>query len=388
MLINISDLVSEFKLHINGILHIQTNHKVLNNIYDSITEIVSKDSIAWIESNDREDFIKNCEINVIYEKISSLMTVDSILNKYNKNPNDYNFFNLYMCDKDQSLNILKGCINYLKSVNYIYTKVYTKSWPCPNDSCPLINDINKFLFENGFELIKYAIIEDGSGDAFYIRQPLYSTPYSSQLEQDKWVVHEILKNRRNGFFVEFGGHDGVTFSNTRYMENALGFQGICVEPNPKQYQMMLINRKCICSNELISSETGKTCEFVINGEYSGILDDNSGGNINACVVDKSVIKLTTISLYDLLQKYNAPNVIDYLSIDVEGHEYEILKTFRFDKYIFKCITIEHNEPHHGSKMRNDIRTLLESNGYKFVKGNDDIHRWGHGSIDDFYIYKI
>ena len=60
------------------------------------------------------------------------------------------------------------------------------------------------------------------------------------------------------------------------------------------------------------------------------------------------------------QKYNAPKNIDYLSIDTEGSEYEILKTFDFDKYNSKVITCEHNY----TPARNKIYSLLSANGYQ------------------------
>jgi hypothetical protein len=50
------------------------------------------------------------------------------------------------------------------------------------------------------------------------------------------------------------------------------------------------------------------------------------------------------------------------------------------------MTVEHNEPHQGPRQQMLIREILENNGYKYVKGNDDIHNWGHGPIDDFYIH--
>jgi hypothetical protein len=84
--------------------------------------------------------------------------------------------------------------------------------------------------------------------------------------------------------------------------------------------------------------------------------------------------------------YDAPKIIDYLSLDVEGHEFEILKNFPFEEYKIRCITVEHNEPHQGSELRIKIRRLLEANGYEFIKGNDDTQGWGHGPIDDFYLY--
>ncbi len=46
----------------------------------------------------------------------------------------------------------------------------------------------------------------------------------------------------------------------------------------------------------------------------------------------------------------------------------------------------HNEPHVGPAEQKRIRALLESKGYKYVRGNKDVHGWGHGPIDDFYVW--
>ena len=74
-------------------------------------------------------------------------------------------------------------------------------------------------------------------------------------------------------------------------------------------------------------------------------------------------------------KYNAPKVIDYLSFDIEGSEYEILSHFDFESYKFRVITCEHNY----TKMREKIYDLLISKGYrrKYV---------GLSELDDWYIY--
>jgi len=68
----------------------------------------------------------------------------------------------------------------------------------------------------------------------------------------------------------------------------------------------------------------------------------------------------TVSLEDLLKKNNAPKYIDYLSIDTEGSEYEILSAFNFDEFNIKVITVEHNFTH----QRELIFTLLTKHGYK------------------------
>ena len=70
-------------------------------------------------------------------------------------------------------------------------------------------------------------------------------------------------------------------------------------------------------------------------------------------------RLTTNSLEDFLEKHDAPRQIDYLSIDTEGSEYEILAAFPFEDWDIRLITVEHNF----TPMREDIRTLLERHGY-------------------------
>ena len=87
--------------------------------------------------------------------------------------------------------------------------------------------------------------------------------------------------------------------------------------------------------------------------------------------------IETISLVDLLKKYNAPKIIDYLSIDAEGSEFDILSNFDFDKYQFRVITCEHNN----TEMRQRIFKLLIAHGY--VRKFDDLSQF-----EDWYIKSI
>jgi FkbM family methyltransferase len=207
--------------------------------------------------------------------------------------------------------------------------------------------------------------------------------YHSQIGQDKWV-HSVLGNKSNGFFIELGACDGLYYSNTLFFEKTLGWNGICIEPNDNYIQDLRNNRTCIISNSLVYSEEGVEVDFSQCKAASGIIDEHIGP-FTKSTVENSVKKVTT-TLSNILQSSNAPSIIDYLSLDVEGQEYNILSTFPFDKYTFRCITVEHNEPHIGNKQQMLIRSLLEKNGYTYVKGNDDILNWGHGPIDDFYVY--
>ena len=71
------------------------------------------------------------------------------------------------------------------------------------------------------------------------------------------------------------------------------------------------------------------------------------------------IRLTTISLDDFLKKYDAPRTIDYMSVDTEGSEYDILSVFPFEDWDIRLLTVEHNY----TPARENICALLESHGY-------------------------
>jgi FkbM family methyltransferase len=205
--------------------------------------------------------------------------------------------------------------------------------------------------------------------------------YHSQIGQDKWV-HSVIGDKTNGYFVELGACDGLYLSNSLYFEQTHGWQGICIEPNDNYLENLRKNRSCHVSNELIYSHEGVTVPFSLCRGNSSILDENK----NPFTTTNNIVEKQTTTLSKIFDTYSAPSIIDYLSLDVEGQEYNILSTFPFDRYKFRCMTIEHNAPHVGPEMQTKIRNLLEANGYKYVKGNDDIHNWNHGPIDDFYIH--
>jgi hypothetical protein len=97
------------------------------------------------------------------------------------------------------------------------------------------------------------------------------------------------------------------------------------------------------------------------------------------VVDrnKRTIQIPTISLLDVLDNANAPSFIEYMSLDTEGSEYEILENFDFEKYTFGLIDVEHNyvEP-----RRTEIKNLLLSKGYIYKGENNFDDMYQHNSL--------
>lgn len=200
--------------------------------------------------------------------------------------------------------------------------------------------------------------------------------YKSQFEQDKHVL-DVYKDKKNGYFVDIGAYDGIESSNSFILEKEYGWNGICVECNPRYYQMLCDVRSCYKSNSAIYNINDRLMPFYDSGGYAGFVETNNHTHIT----NDPIINVTTQTLTTLLEKFNAPSFIEYLSLDTEGSEYEILKAHDFNRYKFGYICVEHN---HIEKNRKAIRELLETNGYVFARENGD-SRWG--VIDDEYRLK-
>jgi len=162
----------------------------------------------------------------------------------------------------------------------------------------------------------------------------------------------MAKGKRSGYFVEFGACDGIHLSNTSVLEKAFDWKGILAEPARVWQAGLKANRSAIVDLRCVSSETGLQIEFS---------EANQPGQ---SAVDKGQImvgekyRVTTVSLMDLLREHRAPRKIDYLSIDTEGSELEILESFDFEEYQFGFITVEQHRADH------PVTRLLESVGYK------------------------
>lgn len=182
----------------------------------------------------------------------------------------------------------------------------------------------------------------------------------AQLKQDMFVLHEV-KFKEGGYFVEFGATNGVDLSNTYMLEKEMGWTGILAEPALVWHDALPKNRSCHIDFDCVWARSGETLRFTepeaaelsTIRNYAG-LDEHAAARFFG-----KIYEVNTISLLDLLKKYNAPKEIDYLSIDTEGSEFDILNAFDFDAYKIKVITCEHNY----TPMREKIFDLLSSKGY-------------------------
>lgn len=200
----------------------------------------------------------------------------------------------------------------------------------------------------------------------------------SQLRQDLFVLSQ-LNFKENGYFVEFGATNGIELSNTYLLEKEFGWRGILAEPARIWKRELLENRNGPIEDNCVWSKSDCEIKFLESSspELSTIT------NFKSLDLNKKIRKtaktysVRTISLNDLLSKHGAPDYIDYLSIDTEGSEYEILKELDFSKYSIGVITCEHNF----TTNRELIFELLTSHSYRRVLTN-------LSNFDDWYVKDI
>lgn len=200
------------------------------------------------------------------------------------------------------------------------------------------------------------------------KKKFYLYEKMSQLDQDKNVL-EFYSQKKNGFFLEIGAYDGIEMSNTLLLEK-VGWTGICVEPLPKMYEKLVNNRKCKTYQLAIDIESGKSLSFVeaemLSGDITRIDKDRIVKTFGSQKLENT-ITVKTINLTDLLIDAGAPTFIDFLSLDTEGSELDILRGHDFSLYKFGYISVEHN---YKQPARKQIREFLESKGYTFFQENE------------------
>jgi FkbM family methyltransferase len=196
----------------------------------------------------------------------------------------------------------------------------------------------------------------------------------SQLRQDLFVLAE-LDFKKNGYFVEFGATNGIDLSNTYLLEKNFGWRGILAEPAKCWHRALRENRRSSIEINCVWRDSTSVLNFneVEIAELSTITSYRKADMHASRRKIGHSYSVNTISLNDLLDKYSAPDEIDYLSIDTEGSEFEILSNLDFGRYQFKIITCEHNF----TPIREKILELLTQHGY--VRKYSGFSKW-----DDWY----
>jgi FkbM family methyltransferase len=162
----------------------------------------------------------------------------------------------------------------------------------------------------------------------------YSLCTSKKIQIDLLLDH-IFKSKTNGFFIELGANDGITFSNTAFFEFHRGWMGVLIEPSVNSYNECVKNRpNSQCFNLVCVSNDYK--DETIRGDFNGGMMSSVDGKRNNTT---DLVECKVSTLEKILDSVGA-TTIDFLSLDTEGYEYDILCGLNLNKYRPKYMLIE------------------------------------------------
>ncbi len=192
----------------------------------------------------------------------------------------------------------------------------------------------------------------------------YSLKSYSQ-EGEDMILRRIFEKQKTGFYVDVGAHHPKRFSNTYFFYRA-GWKGINIDAMPgsmeqfKKYRPRDINLEIAVSDEKEEFTYYAFNEPALNG-FSKKISDSRNGNENYKIIFSK--KMKTNRLEDVLDEYFSPeNAIDFMSIDVEGLDFQVLKSNNWDKYVPKVILCE--------ALNSNLKEVKTSEIYKLMIETD------------------
>jgi FkbM family methyltransferase len=198
--------------------------------------------------------------------------------------------------------------------------------------------------------------------------------YASQAGQDR-VIDRLLGEKSGGTFVDVGGYDGVTGSNTLFLEQRRNWTGILIEPVAAHLDTARSIRRCTCLACAVSPEEGKAEFLEIQGGYtqmSGLLETYDPALLHRVREDQrhreTLLSVETRPLSSILIETKLPHP-DYVSLDIEGGERAVLESFPFSRHRISAWSIENNTG------KSEINRIMTAQGYDLVEfcGPDEIY---------------
>jgi len=187
-------------------------------------------------------------------------------------------------------------------------------------------------------------------------------------------------NKTKRFFIEAGAHDGIGGSNTLRFELNPLWSGLLVEPNPQSYELLRSRGRnawtlpsCLSTKpqpEIVEFDSAGLLGGIINQDIEKKPGDGGGSE------NRETLKMQCVPLYSVLLALDNPRV-DFMSLDIEGADMQVLKTIPYDKVDISVLMIE--VEHLGEIFEGDndtLRQFLHEKGYVFYR---------RLNIDDIYI---
>lgn len=192
--------------------------------------------------------------------------------------------------------------------------------------------------------------------------PVLEFPEGIKSKGQKNQVDRILQhfnNKKNGFFIEAGAWDGEQLSNTIFLETQLGWTGLLVEPNKGAFDLLVTKKRnsysinsCLATRgyaEKVKFDTANLLGKIAidddpnkEAKENDILYFENSPEFQHKEIARETVTVQCFPLYSILLALGNPRV-DFLSLDIEGSEMDVLRTIPFDKIDIELLLIETNQ---------------------------------------------
>tara|TARA_R110002020_G_scaffold24229_5_gene79934 strand:- start:78 stop:896 length:819 start_codon:yes stop_codon:yes gene_type:complete len=187
----------------------------------------------------------------------------------------------------------------------------------------------------------------------------YGLHQRAQILQDLAYLKFFEAHPGEGFFVEVGVGDGTHLSNSHLFEKQFGWDGLLVEPNPAFHDRIRASRSASLETSAAFDSAGRM-DFVCSGELSGLVAETGRDHHRR---EGRIVAVPTATLTEIFQRHSVPERIQFLSIDTEGAELNVLRGLDFSKYAVDFVAVEHN---FDAAKRDAINRLMADRGFRNV----------------------
>ena len=318
----------------------------IDNDFNNWIEYIYSDGFDRTRKHGGVNVFNHCfcnQLNWLKDPVGKLIEINKIL-KYENNEYDHLYANILKLSKYDSSTMVHP------TNHSHYSQYYTKK---------------------SIELVSKHYQEDL--DYFdYNFEYIHDIKSYSQYKQEEFVQN-YFNNKKDGIFIELGGLDGIRHSNTFLLEKKYNWSGLIIEPSPSLYKELKINRNVFTENALVGDKKRENVEFLYIKDKTkciglqGVVENYNPKHLERAMRELNnksyeIIKMDMVPLQQLCDKHNISKV-DYLSLDVEGSELNVLEGINFAKLDITLIGVEINY----NDDKDKIYDILNKNGYTFLK---------------------
>lgn len=196
--------------------------------------------------------------------------------------------------------------------------------------------------------------------------PVVQSSSKKNISAEADQVWSFFNKRPNGFFVEVGANDPEYRSQTWLLEQK-GWKGVLIEPQAKHFKNLCEKRP----NSKVYAVACASPESVGEGTLHIAASDGysslSATQAEATYIAQEKIQIRTLN--QILEEMGSP-LVDFVSIDVEGHQLEVLRGFSLKRYHPSLLLVE-------DRFRDGWATHLHMlrNGYRIIRRTDGLNSW-------------